>query len=228
VTILANHASQSPEIAELCKGLREVSLSLGHNVIVRPDATLFAMNAMFARSHCGVENQECHTLFRQICREAYLGFLISRCFRAFQMSAVPFLPDPAFIKIIRTVFIGEIAKIPHLLEGWITDGLEESGTSSGSFMWAITSLRRTCAHMSADPHQAHGGLVRPELLRVVCFLSREVSPSSSPLATMFPSTLIQSTSSARHALFALLRNEYCEKLGSDVTEALKKLGKEIK
>jgi len=224
VTMLASHASQSPQIPKMCKGLQEVSLSLDHNERVWPGPTLFAMHAMFVRSDFDAENQECYALFRQICREAYLGFLISRCFQTFRMSAVPFLPDAAFLKMISTVFIGEVVKIPHFLERWITDGLEELKTISGPFMWAIKSLRRTCAQVDI---RAMVDSIDQNFFDFSTFF-REMPQSSSPLAMMFSSTLIEIASRVRDTLFALLRNEYCEKLGSDVTETFEQLWKEIK
>lgn len=220
----------APEIADVIKGLQSLSQNItGTDFSWYPELVRLyhQLNPLLGEMSISSDGNHPSSMFRRLCRKAYLCFLVTRCFHIFSNSCIPYGPDLESLRCLIADFMEDPTLANDntaMMRNQIEDIMNSDiGSDTFVFESSMKSLRKACSLINLN---AIVDLIEADFFNFDEFFSK-LPPNVSSLSTLISSSLFEAVEAAKKQLFVLVCMNYEDGIAQECVMSLQTFISEV-
>ena len=220
----------APEIADVIKGLQSLSQNItGTDFSWYPELIRLyhQLNPLLGEMSILSDGNHPSSMFRRLCREAYLCFLVTRCFHIFQSTVIPYEPDLESLRCLIADFMEDptlandnTAMVRHQIEKIMNSDI---GCDTFVFESSMKLLRKACSLINL---KSIVELIEADFFNFDEFFTK-LPLNVSSLSTLVSSSLFELAEAAKKQLFVLVCMNYEDSIAHECVMTLQSFISEV-
>lgn len=201
----------APEIADVIKGLQSLTQNITDtDFLWYPELIRLyhQLNPLLGEMNISSDGSHPTSMFRRLCRKAYLCFLVTRCFQIFSSNVIPYEPDLESLRCLIADFMEDptlandnTAIMRHQIEKIMNSDI---GCDTFVFESSMNFLRKACSLINL---KSIVDLIEADFFSFDEFFTKLPTTVSS-LSTLMSSSLFEAAEAAKKQLFVLVCDNY--------------------